>query len=92
MKTEDQRVLDRGRVEVREEECKGCGLCIDACPPHVLKLSERLNGRGYHPAVYLGEGCTGCGICFFACPEPGAMTVFRLESPAMATQPQTNSV
>ena len=71
---------DRGLIEISEEECKGCGLCVTACPPQVMLLSERLNGHGYHPADYLGSGCTGCGICFFACPEPGAITVYRLES------------
>lgn len=77
---------DRGLVEISEEECKGCGLCVTACPPVVMRLSERLNGHGYHPAAYLGSGCTGCGICFFACPEPGAITVYRLESPKAATK------
>lgn len=81
--------IDRGLVEILEEECKGCGLCVTACPPEVMQLSERLNGHGYHPAAYLGSGCTGCGICFFACPEPGAITVYRLQSPkAVATQTQ----
>ncbi|MBL8226868.1 MAG: 4Fe-4S binding protein [Bryobacterales bacterium] len=70
--------MDRGNIEVREEECKGCGLCVEACPPKALILSERLNHSGYHPAVYAGSGCTGCGICFFVCPEPGAISVFRL--------------
>ncbi len=85
---------DRGMVEILEEECKGCGLCVTACPPGVMQLSERLNGHGYHPADYLGSGCTGCGICFFACPEPGAITVYRLESPravAIQTQPPPNA-
>jgi NAD-dependent dihydropyrimidine dehydrogenase PreA subunit len=81
MAREDDRV-DRGCVEVSTEECKGCGLCVDACPPQVMKLAEGLNARGYHPAIYLGHGCTGCGICFFACPEPGAITVFLLNSAA----------
>lgn len=76
----DQSKVDRGLVEVSVEECKGCGLCVDACPPQVMKLAENLNTRGYHPAIYLGKGCTGCGICFFACPEPGAITVFILDS------------
>ena len=85
MKVEEKEKLDRGRVEVLEEECKGCGLCVDACPPNVMKLSERFNTHGYHPAIYLGSGCTGCGVCFYACPEPGALTVFTLPPPVKAT-------
>ena len=78
----DEAKADRGRVVISEEECKGCGLCVTACPPRVIVLSEGLNGRGYHPAAYTGSGCTGCGICFFACPEPGAITVYTFRSPA----------
>jgi 2-oxoglutarate ferredoxin oxidoreductase subunit delta len=68
---------DRGLVELNSEECKGCGLCVAACPPKVLALAGHLNREGYHPAAYAGAGCTGCGICFFVCPEPGAIVVLR---------------
>lgn len=68
---------DRGSVEMNAEECKGCGLCVEACPAKVLKLDEQLNRYGYHPAVYVGNGCSGCGICWFACPEPGGIRVQR---------------
>jgi NAD-dependent dihydropyrimidine dehydrogenase PreA subunit len=68
---------DRGTVSLNSEECKGCGLCVEACPPNVLHLAEQLNHYGYHTAEYAGAGCTGCGICFFVCPEPGGITVFR---------------
>ncbi len=74
---------DRGLVEVNQEECKGCGLCVEACPPKVMRLAEDLNRYGYHPAMYLGHRCTGCGICFFVCPEPGAITVLRLSAEAV---------
>ncbi len=73
---------DRGRLQIDEEECKGCGLCIEACPPKVIALNERMNHYGYRTAVYAGSGCTGCGICFLACPEPGAITVLRRMSPS----------
>ena len=69
--------MDRGLVKFNSDECKGCGLCVEACPPKMLRLSERLNHYGYHTAEYLGAGCTGCGICFFACPEPGGIAVLR---------------
>jgi len=67
---------DRGRLELNEEECKGCGLCVEACPPKVLNMATRLNHCSYHPVTYSGHGCTGCGICFLVCPEPGAIKVF----------------
>lgn len=69
---------DRGMIKIDGEECKGCGLCVEACPPKVIKLGNHLNHYGYRTAIYAGSGCTGCGICFMACPEPGAITVMRL--------------
>jgi len=68
---------DKGKVTLKSEECKGCGLCVASCTPHVLRLSDDLNRYGYHYAVYSGHGCSGCGLCFLACPEPGAIKVFK---------------
>jgi 2-oxoglutarate ferredoxin oxidoreductase subunit delta len=73
---------DRGLIILNPDECKGCGLCVEACPPKVLQLSARLNRYGYHPAEYLGHGCTACGICFFVCPEPGGIAVLRMQAAA----------
>jgi NAD-dependent dihydropyrimidine dehydrogenase PreA subunit len=80
---------DRGLVEVDTEECKGCGLCVEACPPRVLRLSGELNCYGVHFAEYLGAGCTGCGICFYVCPEPGALTVYRVAAQKTAAEEET---
>ena len=78
---ESGKSTDRGRLDLDAEECKGCGLCVEACPPKVLRLAPNLNRYGYHPVTYVGEGCSGCGICFFACPEPGAIAVWREHIP-----------
>lgn len=72
----------QGILWIDENECKGCGLCIHACPPKVISLADRLNHYGYRTAKYSGSGCTGCGICFLACPEPGAITVLRADRSA----------
>ncbi len=72
---------DRGSLRIDIDECKGCGLCVEACPPKVIGMSEHLNHYGYRTALYAGAGCTGCGICFMACPEPGAITVYRAAVP-----------
>ena len=67
----------RGLVAVNVEECKGCKLCVEACPVDVLHIANSFNTHGYNPAEYEGEGCTGCGVCYYACPEPGAITVYK---------------
>lgn len=67
----------RGNVTVNVNECKGCGLCVESCPPRCLELAPDLSAYGVHPARYTGQDCTGCGICFYCCPEPGALTVYR---------------
>ncbi len=78
-------VQSRGMVKVDTDECKGCGLCVESCPPKCLVLEPELNRFGIHPAHYKGEGCTGCGICFYCCPEPGASAVYRMVTPKAAT-------
>ena len=76
----------RGNIAVNVDECKGCGLCVESCPPKCLMLSQELNQYGVHPAHYIGKDCTGCGICFYCCPEPGAITMI----PQKATKPYAN--
>jgi 2-oxoglutarate ferredoxin oxidoreductase subunit delta len=71
----------RGKVTIDSCECKGCGLCVESCPPKCLEMARELSSYGVHPAQYTGADCTGCGICFYCCPEPGAITVYRLAAP-----------
>jgi 2-oxoglutarate ferredoxin oxidoreductase subunit delta len=89
---------DRGLLRISVDECKGCGLCIEACPPKVIAMGDELNHYGYHTAHYKGSGCTGCGICYMACPEPGAIAIYRAIStvdsktmPAMEGSPLCTS-
>ena len=67
----------KGWIEVNDHYCKGCELCISACPPKVLELDrEKLTPKGYHPAHIFKDGCTGCAICALVCPD-AAITVYR---------------
>lgn len=67
----------KGRIVVNESYCKGCELCVDACPQEVLALAPgRITPKGYHPVELVGKSCTGCGICSIVCPE-AALTVYR---------------
>jgi 2-oxoglutarate ferredoxin oxidoreductase subunit delta len=69
-------------VTVLSEYCKGCELCVHACPTGNLSLSEHLNRKGYHPAVFTFEGtngpCSACGICYWVCPDMAISKVGRL--------------
>jgi 2-oxoglutarate ferredoxin oxidoreductase subunit delta len=67
----------KGWVEVNHNYCKGCELCVSACPQDVLGIDrEHLTPKGYHPAYLLADGCTGCAVCALVCPE-AALTVYR---------------
>ncbi len=59
------------KVTINEIVCKGCGLCVRACPKNVLALSRtKLNAKGYHPAeVADPENCIGCASCSRTCPD-----------------------
>ena len=78
----------RGKITIDVEECKGCGLCVESCPPKCLELSPELSSYGVHPARYTGKDCTGCGICFYCCPEPGAIIVYRIAVHRLAPPPK----
>jgi NAD-dependent dihydropyrimidine dehydrogenase PreA subunit len=64
-----------GRVTIDEDECSGCGLCVEICPAGCLVLADGLNRHGVRPARYSGDGCRADGLCSYACPEPGALTI-----------------
>jgi 2-oxoglutarate ferredoxin oxidoreductase subunit delta len=66
----------RGVVEFDIETCKGCELCIEACPQDSLSLSKEINKLGYHYAVQIVDNCTGCTNCALVCPD-AVITVYR---------------
>ena len=44
------------RIIVDEKVCKGCSMCIHACPKKIIALAkDRLNAKGYHPAELTDE-------------------------------------
>jgi len=59
------------RVTVNENLCKGCGLCVVACPKKIVQLDrDRLNASGYNPAAVTDIAqCTACTMCAIMCPD-----------------------
>jgi len=74
--------MPRGKVVIDKDRCKGCGLCIAACPNQVLAFSGELNKNGYN-VVYMEdpEACVGCAFCAQTCPDI-AIEVYREKVPA----------
>ena len=58
-------------VTIDADKCKGCALCVRACPKDILEISrDRLNDRGYHPAeLREPEECNACAACARTCPD-----------------------
>jgi len=60
----------RAKLELNENHCKGCELCVQACPRDVLAMGNNINALGYRPASIVdAEKCTGCKACALVCPE-----------------------
>lgn len=67
----------KGSIQISQELCKGCELCISFCPKRLISVSNKLNAAGYLPAVFSdNDECTGCAICALVCPEV-AIEVYR---------------
>lgn len=72
--------VTRGTLVIDVDACKGCELCIDACPPHVLEMtSTEVNARGYRYPV-LHPGCIACHLCTAICPD-FVFQVYRYDEP-----------
>ena len=58
-------------LDIAADRCKGCELCIGACPQHVLALDVGVvNPLGYHPIQLVDPaGCTSCALCARVCPD-----------------------
>ncbi|MEQ2128936.1 MULTISPECIES: 4Fe-4S binding protein [Caldanaerobacter] len=61
------------KVIFNEDLCKGCELCVNACPKKIIEMDlGKINTKGYHPATIKPENmdkCIACGFCAMMCPD-----------------------
>ncbi|MDD6095177.1 MAG: 4Fe-4S binding protein [Clostridia bacterium] len=59
------------KVTFNTDICKGCGLCVSACPKGIIRIAtDKINKKGYSPAeIADGEKCIACAFCATMCPD-----------------------
>ena len=57
------------RIEIRQDFCKACGICVEFCPAGVLAMKQN--------TAYVKDlkACTKCMMCELRCPD-FAISVF----------------
>jgi 2-oxoglutarate ferredoxin oxidoreductase subunit delta len=58
------------KLHVNPKYCKGCLICVEACPSGAIRPCRTINAKGYTlpEAEDMGR-CTGCGLCETVCPD-----------------------
>ena len=69
--TQQENKTDMANWSILADSCKGCGLCVDACPKQILRIDpDTINQKGHSPVQMLDQSrCTGCGFCALMCPD-----------------------
>ena len=54
---------DKIIIEINEEWCKGCEICVDVCPQDVFIMQD------FKARIQNLDSCTGCLLCEVLCPD-----------------------
>ena len=54
---------------ISQEDCTGCGLCVDTCEHDVLEVVDDI------ASVVNGENCVACGDCKDECPSDAIVRI-----------------
>jgi 2-oxoglutarate ferredoxin oxidoreductase subunit delta len=62
--------MNSSRLYVNAAYCKGCLICVEACPKGAIATSASINAKGYTlPEESDMSRCNGCRLCELVCPD-----------------------
>lgn len=61
--------MEKRKAYPDTSKCKGCRLCVGACPVGAIIPLEEINSKGYPVIRVDPEKCIGCGSCYRICPD-----------------------
>ncbi|MCE5300948.1 MAG: ferredoxin family protein [Spirochaetia bacterium] len=72
--------MRKGRIKIDRNRCKGCMLCIDACPKGEIKQGTAINKAGYNVVEFRNNGeCNACMLCAISCPDAAIEVIEIIE-------------
>lgn len=71
------RTKEKAEIEINEDKCTGCGLCVSVCKDYSLKVENHKVKATDNPFF----GCIGCGHCMAICPSDAIKISGRTLSP-----------
>ncbi|POP35019.1 4Fe-4S dicluster domain-containing protein [Lactonifactor longoviformis] len=66
---EDVTTKTRAKAQADTSLCKGCRLCVGACPKDAIIPLTEMNKKGYEIIRIEEDKCIGCGQCYTICPD-----------------------
>ncbi len=70
IETKPKKKTKRWKIELRQDWCKGCYLCIEICPiDGIFGRSDEISTRGFQNVTVEPANCTGCMLCELLCPD-----------------------
>ena len=79
--------MRRGYIEILPDRCKGCEMCIPACPHGLISFPMKLlNKAGYFVTEFNDpdEKCNACKLCAVACPDCAIVVYKRIPAATAA--------
>ena len=71
--------MAKAEVVIDEEQCQGCGYCVEFCSKGCIEITkDKFSPKGHLlPSVVKPDDCTACGVCGWMCPAM-AIEVYKI--------------